>query len=64
MTILNLPISIWDTVCKKIPTSEHEELKQLLGNSLVESTLDIRNEVNNFNNILLNHLIMIETFIM
>ena len=47
MSNFNLPISIWDIVCKKIPTSEHEELKQLLGNTLVESTLDIRNEVNN-----------------
>lgn len=39
------PVSLWSIVEQHIPIHEHEEIKGMLGESLVDQSLELRTEV-------------------
>ena len=39
------PISLWQIVEQYVPPHEHEEIKNMLGESLVDQSLELHNEV-------------------
>jgi len=39
------PISLWQLVEQHIPAHEHEEIRSLLGNSMIDQSLELHQEV-------------------
>lgn len=53
------PISMWTLVEQHVPKHEHEEIKNLLGCSLIDQSLELHQEVSCYILIVLRYLIII-----
>lgn len=41
------PLSVWDVIAENVCVSEHQEMRKMIGEGLIDTAADLRSEVGN-----------------